>query len=73
MTVTDAWGEVFALSCGNEWIPIPRKISGFLGLDSRLGICGGVLCTKNGARGIIFAIERINNTVSNTAKRLEVN
>jgi hypothetical protein len=73
MTQIEAWNAIFNLSAGNEWIPIPREISGVLGLDSRLGILGGTLCTRIGARGIIRAVERINNTVSRLANKLEVN
>lgn len=72
MTHIDAWNVIFALSAGNEWVPIPREISGYLGLDSRLGILGGTLCTRIGARGIIRTIERINNTVGKLESKLEV-
>ena len=71
MNVILAWNTVFRLSTGNEWVKIPAEISGYLGLDSRLGICGGVICTRIGARGILRAVQRINNTVARTASKLE--
>ena len=56
----ETWQKIFALSSGNEWVKIPDKYRRILGLDSRLGIIGGILCTRIGAIGLQQTIERLN-------------
>lgn len=60
MTIPEAYNELFRLSSGNDWVKIPEDIRRVLNLDSRLGIYGGILCTKNSAIGISQLINRLN-------------
>lgn len=55
------WQEIFNLSYGNTWQPIPEYIKRELGLDSRLGIMGGVLCTAHTAGYVNDFITRLNS------------
>lgn len=60
MTVIDAWKKLFNLS-SVEWQRIPDDIRCVLNLDSRLGICAGVLCTKPAYTGMTRFVNRLNS------------
>lgn len=59
MTAREAYQKVWNMSCG-EWVPIPEEIRKVLGLDSRLGVYGGVLCTRPAAQGAARLIAKLN-------------
>jgi hypothetical protein len=67
MTIISAWQEIFKLSYGNTWQAIPQNVKREIGLDSRLGICGGIICTQVSAKGASDFINRLNRI----AKRKE--
>jgi hypothetical protein len=60
MSITDAWKQIFSLSSGNKWNRIPDDLKKIVGLDSRVGIFGGMLCTQNAANGTIQFLNRLN-------------
>ena len=60
MTIKEAWDNLFRLSSGNKWISIPEDIKRVLGLDSRLGVYNGILCTYPGYIGISRLINKLN-------------
>ena len=60
MNHVQAWQAIFRLSCGNQWVEIPREIKTTLQLDNRLGICGGIICTKISAEYANEFIKRLN-------------
>jgi hypothetical protein len=60
MNDIQAWHEIFRLSYGNKWQSIPQKLAQQIGLDSRLGICGGIICTHVSAKGASDFINRLN-------------
>jgi hypothetical protein len=60
MTESEAWQEIFNLSYGNQWQPIPKHIKKILGLDDRLGILGGTICTQHSAQYVSAFINRLN-------------
>jgi len=45
-----------------QWNRIPSNVQKVLNLDTRLGICGGMLISQNAARGINEFILRMNRT-----------
>ena len=55
-----AWREVFNLSYGKTWQAIPENLKKQLGLDSRVGIMGGILCTKHTANYVKQFLDRLN-------------
>ena len=60
MNQIQAWSEIFRLSHGNNWIPIPENLKRIVGLDSRIGIIGNTLCTKVSAMGAMSFLNRLN-------------
>ena len=60
ITVEDAWREIFSLGNGNRWVPIPKNLKRIVGLDSRMGISGGLLTTKHSAQYAERFINRLN-------------
>ena len=61
MSEIQAWQAIFRLSAGNSWQPIPTNLKQILGLDSRVGIMGGILCTKHTAEYVNGFINRLNS------------
>jgi len=61
MTIIEAWKRIFQLSSGNKWNRIPDDLKKIVGLDSRVGIFGGMLCTQNAANGTIRFLDRLNS------------
>ena len=60
MNQIQAWNEIFRLSYGNNWIHIPENLKQIIGLDSRMGIMGGTLCTKHTAAYVKQFVDRLN-------------
>lgn len=54
------WHEVFSLSYGNTWQPIPKPLKTALGLPDNIGICGGMLQTKHAAEYTQAFCNRLN-------------
>lgn len=60
MNQIQLWAEIFKLSYGNTWQPIPEHLKKSLGLDSRLGIMGGIICTSHSGKYAQEFINRLN-------------
>ena len=60
MNIIDLWHRLFALSSGNVWVRIPDDIRRALALPQTLGICGGILCTRQAAAGSQQFINKLN-------------
>lgn len=71
MTEIQAWQQIFSLSRGSQWQAIPENLKRFLGLDSRIGICGGLLITKHSAEYANAFITRVNSTVDSIQERIK--
>jgi len=60
MTTLEAWQYIVNNWYAPQWRPIPQEIQRVLGLDSRLGMCGGMLVTRNGSERINQFIRAMN-------------
>lgn len=65
MNQIQLWSEVFKLSYGNTWQPIPDNIKRQLNLNSRLGIMGGIICTSHSGKYAQEFINRLNKIGDN--------
>jgi len=60
MSNLDAWQYIINhWNCVN-WQALPLQVTKALGLDSRLGICGGMLVTRIGNNGIVQTVKAMN-------------
>lgn len=60
MSPLDAWHKLFSLS-SSDWQRIPEDVRIALDLDSRLGICAGMLCTYPAYTGTTRFVNRLNS------------
>jgi hypothetical protein len=60
MSYMDAWKYIIDNWHVTEWIPIPQNIKDVLKLDSRVGLCSGMLVTRNASLGLSDFINRMN-------------
>lgn len=61
MTQLQAWTYIVNNWHCPNWQPIPQDVSRVIGLDSRLGMTGGMLVTRNGAKGVISFVNQLNS------------
>ena len=60
MNNMQAWQWIIQNWNCKEWQRIPANVQTALNLDTRLGICGGMLITQSAAMGINLFIDRMN-------------
>lgn len=63
MSYIDAWSYITNNWNVTTWHAIPENVKSVLNLDSRLGMCNGMLVSKNGSDGMREFITRLNNKV----------
>ena len=56
----NAWAYIFSVWACSEWKSLPLQIKATLGLNPSIGVCGGMLITRNSAMGINDFIARMN-------------
>jgi hypothetical protein len=56
----NAWAYIFSVWTCNEWKSLPQQIKATLNLHPQVGVCGGMLITRNSAMGINDFIARMN-------------
>jgi len=67
MTTIEAWNYIINNWYCYEWQAIPQTVQNVLNLDSRLGMCGGMLVTKKSAQGTLEFVQNMNRKLAKLA------